>query len=71
MPADGKRHASTDPHPPGASIYLDGVEVTTLCQLTVEVSTSDTAWFWPTCPDCNVKAHELAGCPMPPIAGAR
>lgn len=69
VPADGRRHASTDEHPPGASIYPDGTETSTLCQRTVKADTSDTAWLWETCLDCNSAAHELAG--LPPLAGAR
>ncbi|RKT88494.1 zinc-finger [Saccharopolyspora antimicrobica] len=69
VPADGQRHASADPHPPGASIYPDGTEVTTLCGQELAAEASDTAWLWGTCPVCDVAARRRAG--MPPMAGAR
>ncbi|KAA5829203.1 hypothetical protein F1721_26420 [Saccharopolyspora hirsuta] len=68
-PADGQRHASADAHPPGALVYPDGTEVTTLCERTVLAESGDMAWLWPTCADCNAAARALVG--LPPLAGER
>ncbi|MEV0085278.1 zinc finger protein [Saccharopolyspora sp. NPDC003752] len=69
VPADGQRHASADKHPPGASIYPDGTEITTLCEQSLTAETSDTAWLWGTCPDCNAAVRTRVG--LPPMASAR
>ncbi|MDA3647990.1 hypothetical protein LZ318_22675 [Saccharopolyspora indica] len=68
-PAAGQRHASADEHPPGAAVYPNGTEITTLCGLAVEADAGDMAWLWPTCVDCNAAARTLAG--VPPLAGGR
>lgn len=69
VPADGRRHASTDEHPPGASMYPDGTTVTTLCDRTVSAETGEMAWLWRTCPKCHVAARALAGL-SPGLVGA-
>lgn len=63
IPACGKRHASADTKPLGG--YPNGFVVATLCRHQLPADNSDVAWLWETCPECNVKAHELAGIPMP------
>ncbi|SFS82313.1 zinc finger protein [Saccharopolyspora flava] len=60
VPAEGQRHATTDPKPRQG---YDGVEVRTLCLKRVTVDNSDIGWLWPTCSSCNTGAHELAGVP--------
>lgn len=64
VPAQRARHASTDPTPSGHN-YPTGTEVTSLCGLHVRADNSEVAWFWATCRDCHVKAHELAGFDIP------
>ncbi|MGI8311086.1 zinc finger protein [Saccharopolyspora sp. ASAGF58] len=68
-PADGKRHASTDPKPRKG--YPTGFVVATLCGYQLAVENTTLAWLWETCPDCNAAAHVLAEVPMPPTVGAR
>jgi zinc finger protein len=62
VPADGRRHASADERP--GNTYADGTEVGTLCGRQLVADNSTVAWFWETCPDCDVRAHALAGVPM-------
>ncbi|MGI8309312.1 zinc finger protein [Saccharopolyspora hattusasensis] len=69
VPGAEQRHATIDDRPPGG--WRDGETVTTLCDLSIQAKTSELAWLWDTCPDCNAAAHVLAQCPMPPAAGAR
>lgn len=67
VPADGRRHATTDAKPRGG---YHGNRVQTLCDRRVCVDNSDIAWLWPTCPECNTSAHELADVPMIEPGGA-
>ncbi|QIZ39278.1 hypothetical protein FDZ84_05175 [Saccharopolyspora sp. ASAGF58] len=69
VPADGKRHASTDPKPHKG--YPAGFVVATLCGYQLAAESTTLSWFWETCPTCNDKAHALANTPMPPVASAR
>ena len=62
VPAAGKRHATTTARPGGG--YPTGMTVPTLCDEELTADNSTTAWFWETCPVCNVEAHRLAGVPM-------
>ncbi|WP_190812664.1 hypothetical protein [Saccharopolyspora pogona] len=68
-PGGGLRHATCDERRSGG--WRDDDKVTTLCNRPIRVDTSELAWLWDTCPDCNVAAHVLAQCPMPPAVGAR
>lgn len=63
VPGDGRRHAIGEARPPGG--WPDEAEITALCGDDVHADNSTFAWFWPTCPDCNVAAHRLADVPMP------
>ncbi|WP_461157855.1 zinc finger protein [Saccharopolyspora tripterygii] len=63
-PGEGRRHAIGEARPPGG--WPDGTEITALCGDGIRTDNSTFAWFWPTCPDCNVKAHHLARSPMAP-----
>lgn len=67
VPAACQRHASVDEHPPGASLYPDGITVTTLCGRLVQAENGEVAWLWDTCPDCCAAARILAG--LPPVLG--
>ncbi|TDD87267.1 hypothetical protein E1202_16965 [Saccharopolyspora karakumensis] len=63
VPGDGRRHAIGEARPPGG--WPDEAEITALCGDDVRADNSTFAWFWATCPDCNVAAHRLADVPMP------
>ncbi|MBB5156409.1 zinc finger protein [Saccharopolyspora phatthalungensis] len=69
VPADGKRHASTDPKP--AKGYPSGLVVATLCGHQLAAEKTDLAWLWETCRTCDDKAHALAKASTPPAASAR
>lgn len=69
VPGAGQRHASTDGRPSGSLVYVDDTEVSTLCGESVQADSSEIAWLWPTCSECNRSARELAG--LPPMRGAR
>ncbi|MDR7301001.1 zinc finger protein [Haloactinomyces albus] len=69
VPADQARHASTDSTPNGHG-YPTGTEVMTLCEQQLTADNSENAWFWGTCPDCNVAAHELTGVEIPTASKA-
>ncbi|PKW19860.1 hypothetical protein [Saccharopolyspora spinosa] len=66
-PGGSLRHATGDEYPSGG--WRDD-KVTTLCGRPIRVDTSELAWLWDTCPDCNAAAHVLAQCPMPPAVSA-
>ena len=68
-PAGGRRHASAEPHPRGATAYPDGAEVAMLCQRIVSVDNDDSAWLCETCPSCFAAVRVFAG--LPPVAGTR
>lgn len=57
-PAESQRHASLD-RSPGKG-YPEGTVVQTLCGKQLRAETSDVSWLWKTCPDCNIRARELA-----------
>ncbi|MEY8042480.1 zinc finger protein [Saccharopolyspora cebuensis] len=59
VPAAGQRHATAAPG------WRHGERVVALCGAGVAAVDSAQAWLWWTCPRCDVKAHELAGVPMP------
>lgn len=61
VPAEGKRHATTDAKP---RYGYRGTRVRTLCGRSVFAEDSDVAWLWPTWPGCNEGAHDLAEVPM-------
>ena len=69
IPAAGARHASRDAYPMGVRGFPDGTAVKTLGGGEFPADTSEHAWLWETCKDCNVAAHDLAG--LPPLAGTR
>lgn len=58
VPAEEQRHASLDARPGGG--YPTGYRVTTLCGHDLVADDSALAWFWPTCAECNTRAHRLA-----------
>lgn len=60
VPAAGQRHASLDAKPVGCA-YPTGTQVETLCQQAVSADSSELAWLWGTCVECNRKARQLAG----------
>jgi zinc finger protein len=62
VPAGGLRHASAVKRPFGG--WADGEVIAMLCGEEAQAENSPTAWFWETCPECNVQAHRLAGVPM-------
>ena len=66
VPADRQRHASGDRRP--ALGYPTGTVVKTLCGHQLVADNGPGAWLWETCPECNEKAHGLAGVPMPMAA---
>ncbi|MBB5159985.1 zinc finger protein [Saccharopolyspora phatthalungensis] len=68
VPAEGKRHASTDPKP--FKGYPTGFVVATLCGHQLAADNSEPAWFWEMCAACDVKARDLAKTPTPPVGGA-
>ncbi|WP_433870319.1 zinc finger protein [Saccharopolyspora sp. CA-218241] len=59
VPAGQRRHATRTP------TWHGGAPITALCGAGVAAVDSAQAWLWWTCPRCDVKAHELAGVPMP------
>lgn len=65
VPADGQRHASTSPLPDYAHSYPEGTVILTLCGTELIARTHAHAWLWRTCPDCDIKAHDLAGLTLP------
>lgn len=58
VPCAEERHASLDTRPGGG--YPTGQSVTTLCGGPLTVDNSTLGWLWPTCADCNTRAHRLA-----------
>lgn len=59
VPADGGRHATADVRLAGA--YATGETIVALCARKVTVARStEVAWLWPTCSECNSEAHALA-----------
>ncbi|MBB5159440.1 zinc finger protein [Saccharopolyspora phatthalungensis] len=68
VPADGQRHASTDPKP--AKGYPTGFVVGTLCGHQLAAENTSRSWLWPTCGTCNDKADGLANTPTPTAASA-
>ncbi|MEB3368904.1 zinc finger protein [Saccharopolyspora mangrovi] len=59
-PSEAARRATAQMAP------RDGEQFETLCGKLGTADRSDVAWFWPTCPECDRRAHEIAGIPMPP-----
>ena len=60
IPAQGKRHASSESYAAGVQGYPDGSEVSMLCEQKLAADNSPLAWLWDTCESCNVAAHLLA-----------
>ena len=59
VPADGGRHATADVRLAGA--YATGETIVALCARKVTVAKStEVAWLWPTCVECNSEAYALA-----------
>ena len=59
VPADGGRHATADVRLAGA--YAAGETIVALCARKVTVAKStEVAWLWPTCSECNSEAHAVA-----------
>lgn len=59
VPADGKRHASTDTRPTGG--YPRGTHVRTLCGQQLDAEDGVLPWLWNTCSPCNTAARRLTG----------
>ncbi|WP_312864254.1 zinc finger protein [Saccharopolyspora phatthalungensis] len=57
-----QRHATPDQRPAGG--WPEDAEVTALCNRRIRPESGELAWLWPTCPECDVAAHVLAGAPM-------
>lgn len=62
VPAQGARHATTDPRPPNCGrVYPPDVVVSALCGREVAAAVGAVAWLWETCPDCDEHARSLVG----------
>ncbi|GAB2740193.1 hypothetical protein GCM10027174_12000 [Salinifilum aidingensis] len=62
VPAQGARHATTDPRPPRSGrVHPPDVVVSTLCGEEVPAAAGEVAWLWETCPDCDERARALVG----------